>query len=330
MENIKNNIKNTTTANITTNGNVTVDVMNTSATPIDRTKEVLISNDTTFSELLSILTHNPEMLNAAKLETAEEERREKEEKLRKAYGEDYEYPEEMETTDDLSADTDIHGYKETDDSKVGTHFLVKAPRRPGAVYLRTYVPLLARLEHEQGGIIEVFNNGYCIYDNGNRKTVVWILDCGNYTYYFNPLRDNEREYLSQKDELGEDFLGSLPWYHAVMLRGEDQIWKNSEHLKSKRTMSDADEDIDVDVAADYYWCSGGHIETPEEYVMRIEMENERRAALTEKQREVYVLYYEQGMTEEMIASYLGISRSSVKNRLGYARKKFKENIDKFF
>ena len=60
------------------------------------------------------------------------------------------------------------------------------------------------------------------------------------------------------------------------------------------------------------------------------MENERRAALTEKQREVYVLYYEQGMTEEMIASYLGISRSSVKNRLGYARKKFKENINKFF
>ena len=41
--------------------------------------------------------------------------------------------------------------------------------------------------------------------------------------------------MKQNDELREDLICSLPWYQAVMLRGEDQIWKNSELFASLRT-----------------------------------------------------------------------------------------------
>ena len=310
MENTKNSI--------TINGNVTVNVTNTSATPIDRTNEVLISNDTTLSELISILTNNLEMLKAAGEE--EKERMEKEEKLRKAYGEDYEYLKEMEDNDTDNAD-------DNSGNETAEELLIKSHCRPGPVFLRTYVPMMAKLECESGGVIEAFNNGYCVYDNGDRKTVVWILDCCNYTYRFTPLRDSEKEYMKQNDEISEDIIGSLPWYQAVMLRGEDQIWKNSEHPKSKGTMSDADEDIDADVKPDYHWCCGGHIETPEEYVIRVETERERRDALTEKQREVFIMYYEQGMTIEDIANYLGVTSQAVGDRLKYIKKKLsKENF----
>ena len=320
MENTKNNI--------TINGNVTVNVTNSTsganlATPIDRTNEALISNDTTLSELISILTNNLEMLKAAGEEKEKKERMEKEEKLRKSYGEDYEFLKEMEDNETDNADN--HNGKDTD-KETAEELLIKAHCRPGPVFLRTYVPMLARLEYESGGVIEAFNNGYCVYDNGNRKTVVWILDCCNYTYHFNPLRDREREYMKQNDELSEELLCSIPWYQAVMLRGEDQIWKNSEHPKSKGTMSDADEDVDADVKPDYHWCCGGHIETPEEYVIRVETERERRDALTEKQREVYILYYEQGMTIENIASYLGVTSQAVCDRLKYIKKKLAKNF----
>ena len=72
MENTKNNI--------TINGNVTVNVTNSTsganlATPIDRTNEALISNDTTLSELISILTNNLEMLKAAGEEKEKKERK---------------------------------------------------------------------------------------------------------------------------------------------------------------------------------------------------------------------------------------------------------------
>lgn len=316
------------TNNITINGNVTVNVTNStsganSATPIDRTNEVLISNDTTLSDLISILTNNLEMLKAAGEEKEEKERMEKEEKLRKAYGEDYEFLKEMEDNETDNAGN--HNGKETD-KETAEELLIKAHCRPGPVFLRTYVPMLARLEYESGGVIEAFNNGYCVYDNGNRKTVVWILDCCNYTYHFNPLSDREKEYMKQNDELGEDLLYSLPWYQAVMLRGEDQIWKNSEHPKSKGTMSDADEDIDADVKPDYHWCCGGHIETPEEYVMRIEREQKIYSALAGRTLDVYILYFERGMKQREIAEKLGIERSTVDTYIRRAIKKLKKII----
>ena len=53
--------------------------------------------------------------------------------------------------------------------------------------------LIARIKIGPDGVCEVYSNGYAIYDNGNRKTVVWVPDCGNATYYFGALKDKEKE-----------------------------------------------------------------------------------------------------------------------------------------
>ena len=288
---------------ITINGNVTIN-QNSQAQqeerqPIDRTNEVLISNETSFTDLIRILRGRPEALAASRVEAEEKEREAEEERKRKAYGEDY----------DLMADG------------MG---LEKADRRPGAVQLRLYEPMVARIEFTSGGFCEVFTNGYAVYDNGNRKCVVWAPDCGSATYYFGPLKDKEKEYLDQKKELSEDDLGPLPWYHALMIAGEDRIEYNMEHPKSKGSASDTENPEEWESKANYRWSCGAHFDSPEEAYLKKEAAEERRKALTDRQREVYVMYYEQGYTQEEIASIIGIRQQNVSKYLGTSINKIRK------
>jgi RNA polymerase sigma factor (sigma-70 family) len=48
------------------------------------------------------------------------------------------------------------------------------------------------------------------------------------------------------------------------------------------------------------------------------------AAMTEKQREVFVLYHKYGWTQQQIAEYLGLDQTTVRDRLRYAVKKAKK------
>ena len=298
-------------SSITINGNVTIKTGSANAgerQPIDRTNEVLIDNNTSFAELINILSSRPEANAAAEYEAEEKTREEEEKRLRRRYGEDYEY---------------VVG-------KDGAAALEKASRRPGPVQLRTYIPMIARIKIGPDGVCEVFSNGYAIYDNGNRKTVVWVPDCGSTTYYFGALKDKEKEYLKQKDEVGEDILGPAPWYNAVLIAGEDSIQYNMDHPKSKGTASDSEDPEEWEKKGNYRWACGAHFESPEEAYLKKEAAEERRRALTEKQREAYVMYYEENLTEEEIAEKLGISVPAVCYRLRDVRSRFEKNTEKYF
>ncbi len=323
--------------NITINGNVTINTTETTEAtettgttettqvaktaeaqkeerqPIDRTNEVLIPNETSFFELINILRRKPEAIEASLIEAEEKEReaREAEEgRKRRAYGEDYEL---------------IFGEK-----KNKAEELEKADRRPGSAYLRKYEPMLAKIEFVSGGFCEVFANAYAVYDNGNRKCVVWVPDCGSATYYFGPLKDNEKEYLDQRKELGEDELGPLPWYNALIIAGEDRIEYNMTHPKTKGSASDTENPEEWEKKGNYRWSCGARIENPEEAYLKKEAAAERRNALSEKQREAYILYYEENLTVEEIAEELGITPAAVSYRLRDARSRFGKNIEKYF
>ena len=45
------------------------------------------------------------------------------------------------------------------------------------------------------------------------------------------------------------------------------------------------------------------------------------AAMTDKQREVFLLYYKEGYTQQQIADMLGVDQTSVRDRLDGALKK---------
>lgn len=286
-------------------------------TPIDHSKDVLLDNSTTFNELLRVLARNPEVSIAGQLEAEQKEQEKREARLREAFGEDYAWVvEKNESGSDAEA------------GRMGEE-KQKPKRRPGARQLRQGYPRVAMIEIGKNARVEVFNNGYAIYDNGNRRVVLWAPDCGSTVYYFTGLRDNEKEYLSQKEEIGLDILGELPWYQALMIAGENRIEYNMDHPKSKGNTSDFDfEDDDVIPAT--HWVGAYHFESPEEAYLKKEAAEERRKALTEKQKMTYVMYFEQEHTMEEIAKADNVSIGTVQDRLYYIKQKLSSDKEKFF
>ena len=288
-------------------------------TPIDHSKDVLLDNATTFKELLRVLARNPEFAITGQLEAEEQEQERREAKLREALGEDYAWVVEK---------NEIESDAEAGEMKVEKQ---KPKRRPGARQLRQGYPRVAMIEIGKNARVEVFNNGYAIYDNGNRRVVLWAPDCGSAVYYFTGLRDNEKEYLSQKEEIGLDILGDLPWYHALMIAGENRIEYNMDHPKSKGNTSDFDANDDVTPAT--HWVGACHFDSPEEAYLKKEAAEEVRKRVRQlkpKQRDAIQLCYFDELTQEEAAQKLKISQSTVSERVGNGEKALSESLKKFF
>ena len=72
----------------------------------------------------------------------------------------------------------------------------------------------------------LYETGYALYENGyGRHSVVWLQYCVNFTYYFNKLRDAEKEYLKETDDVSNETLVSSPWTTTVSLFGEQEMPK---------------------------------------------------------------------------------------------------------
>ena len=222
--------------------------------------------------------------------------------------------------------------------------LVKAKRCPGSEQLRSGHTLIAQITVGEA-TCEVYENGYAVFDNGDRKTVVWVPDCPKAArYYYPPTFDEKcKEVLRlrgedyeddpdccivkgtepEEDKLDEEQLAEMTWYLAVVIAGENRIEQNLEHPISSGSRSDRYHD-DLDSTGRYSWSCGARFQNPEEAVLYKEEQAERCADLTEKQREVYRYYYEEEYTQEEIADMLGISHQAVCERLESVRKKIAE------
>lgn len=182
----------------------------------------------------------------------------------------------------------------------------------------------------------LFRNGFAIYKNMTGRTVVWLPYCVSFTYYFNKLRDSEKDTLSETYELPEGFLETQPWVIAVTLIGDHRIEANSMNRTGSRkdtvdlaSKDNGDKDDSMEeVIADPYrrafnWYDGRMGENPQDAVERRETREEMLAAMTDKQREVFVMYYRDGMTQEEIARYFEIDQTTVRDRLKASLKKIR-------
>ena len=219
-------------------------------------------------------------------------------------------------------------------------------RRPSCEQLRKQYAPIARITAGET-CCEAFENGYAIFDNGDRKTVIWIPDCPKAARYYYPAtydekckekrrrmawweeEDEEDEYSRiiaetepGEDRLDEEALADMNWYLAVAIAGENQIEQNLEHPLSAENRSD--EYIEEYSARRYSWHCGTRFQTPEEAILEKEEREERCAGLTEKQMEVYLLYYEEGYTEEAIAVILNVSQIAVHKKLKAIRRVISE------
>ena len=267
---------------------------------------VLLDNDTTYGELTLLLRKYEEATKAADIELKRQSIEIREEKRKAVLGEDYE---------------------ESEDVKEA-----KAKyRRPRWNQLRTNKEwqCIARMEMSQGGICEAFSNGYAIYFNGSRHAILWIPEYSGDSYtYYHPLRDSEKQFLTEKEEVPADLLEAQPWYLVLLMRGEDQIEFRMQHPKSKGEMCTEedmmDEELQKAAKKGTTRNRGSHIPTPEEAYLKKEEWEEQMAVLTEEEREAFILYHNVGYRQEEIAEMLNVSQKSVSRYLQRARKKIRE------
>ena len=102
--------------------------------------------------------------------------------------------------------------------------------------------------------------------------------------------------------------------------------KNTVDLASK-DKGDKDGSME-EVIADPYrrafnWYDGHMGENPQDAVERRETREEMLAAMTDKQREVFVMYYRDGISQRKIASILKVDHRAIGFRLEGALKKAK-------
>ena len=225
--------------------------------------------------------------------------------------------------------------------------LTKAKRRPGSEQLRNGHELVARITVGEV-TCEVYGCGYAIYDNGCRKTVVWVPDCPKAARYYSPVTYDERckeekqrrgeendpekgkiitGTASGEDRLTEEQLADMVWYLAITIMGENQIEENLDHPISVGSRSDTYKE-EAGTSKRYNWNCGARFENPEDALIRKEEEAERRAGLTDKQREAFDLYFEDGLTQAQIAELLGTSQRAICDRLEAAKKKIAEYYER--
>lgn len=179
----------------------------------------------------------------------------------------------------------------------------------------------------------LFRNGFAIYQNGTGRTVVWLPYCTNFTFYFNKLKDSEKDMLKEMAALPEGYLESQSWIIAVTLIGDHRIEYNSMNRTGSRKdtvdlackdKGDKDDAIEKAIADPYRrafnWYDGHMGENPQDAVERRETREEMLAAMTDKQKEVFIMYYRDGMTQDQIAEIIGISQKGVDYRLDGALK----------
>lgn len=266
--------------------------------------EQLIDKNATLNELLLALAANPDAQNAAANEVADKEDEEKEKELRAKFGEDYNLVFENKPE------------------------LQKQRRRPGAIQLRLNCVCVALAEGAGSGICEVYSNGYAVYDNGNRRTVIWVPDCSSTTYYFGKLRDKEKEYLKEKEVIGADILGNCPWCTALIIAGENCIESNMRHPKSKGTTSDFDV-ADLDISPATHWVGASHFDTPEAAYLKKEAAEARSNVLTDKQLEIFELYFAGGMSMRDIADRYGVHFTTIGEQIAAIKNRLKSAPEKY-
>lgn len=215
--------------------------------------------------------------------------------------------------------------------------LTPGQKKPG----KTPTPKALRISEEPVAKMYdcvIYRNGFAYYNNGSNHSVLWLPYCISFTYHFNPLRDAEKNTLNEKEDLPEGLLEATPWATVVTLiaehRIEHHIDTNSgighaevvEKNEKEETKNTEAEDVDKRCKA-FLWMDEPLGVNPLDAYIRKETREEMLNALTERQREVFIMYRKYEYTQAEISEKLGISQQAVNNILSQAKKKIKKVLD---
>ncbi len=215
----------------------------------------------------------------------------------------------------------------------------------GSVSRAVKTPTTKKLCEEAGEPIAtedrctVFANGYAIYDNGSGQTVLWVPDCVSFTYVFDPMKESEKGGdIKQSVTLPEGLLESQPWPIALTLVGDHRVERNCMNRRqgSRKGTKDydasdyGDKDGDAENAVEdsyrknYKWHEDQISESPETIIIRRETRREMLESMTEKQREVFILYFYYRYSQKEIAEMTGTTQQNVAKTIDYLLRKVKK------
>lgn len=158
--------------------------------------------------------------------------------------------------------------------------------------------------------ISIYPSGFALAVSYKRTTVVRVNECGDYSYdTLHPELANCKKSVTPSHIGFEVFLDTA-WPVRVMMTVEDQLERNNNGAAWSKIC------LHPDVAADVKeYNRSVHGESIEEMAIAKMAHEEMLERLTDKQREAYALYYDEGYTMEEIGGMLGISKDAVKDRL---------------
>lgn len=185
----------------------------------------------------------------------------------------------------------------------------------------------------------LYNNGFALYENCiGRHSVIWLPYCVNFTYYFNKLRDAEKDYLKENANVPDEILMESSWTTVVALFGEERITQSmnrgfgnadlpAESDSEDEVVENEPEDEDME-GKNFIWNDETFGVDPLDAVIRKETREEMLEAMTDKQREVFVFCFKFGWTQKYIAEFLGITPAAVCLRLNAAKRVARKYFNK--
>lgn len=190
-------------------------------------------------------------------------------------------------------------------------WIVKEPEKeeklPTARYLLGHGKRVVSMEN--GGEVQllVFREGYALYRIGKYTTVFPIHTCGDYCY------ENDGQQIC----VDAAFFEQQEWYVRLLLEGEDRLAKNRETCRKERVVS-------YHAVSEEWFFLASPALPPLEQLIEKEKILELMGLLTERQRNIIILYFYYGETQWEIAKSLGISQPTVSQALMAALRRMRD------
>ena len=167
--------------------------------------------------------------------------------------------------------------------------------------------------------ISVYPSGFALAKSYKRTTVVRVDECGSYEYDTAHKDLANRKKSATPSHIGMEVFLDTAWPVRVTLTTEDRLEANNNGSAWSKIC------LHPEIAADVReYNRSVHEESAEDQVIKKMEKEEMLREMTDKQREVYKLYYHDGYTQTEIGEMLGISSVAVNNRLSGALKKIRK------
>ena len=188
---------------------------------------------------------------------------------------------------------------------------------PSEIWIRENASEILCSADFEGTTLNVYRNGFYTYTKDRHTSILRVDGFHQLRYSF---QDGTGSVVEEAEYIDS------PYFIGLLINGENQWERNAERRNGYHHGIYLDND-------DSDWCEESSVPSAEDEVMECEDEREEHERLrqamdklTDRQREIVNLYYFQKMTQEEIATRLGIRQQSVLDVLNAAIKRLQKQI----